>query len=70
MEVNDGMETVICSKIVLNPKSKVAISEPKKGKEVTQEKYDAIMEKKMKEMEEQYHRPGKDGHRMEFRVGG
>ncbi len=70
LEVNDGMETVICSKIVLNPKNKVAISEPKKGKEVTQEKYDAIMEKKMKEMEEQYHRPGKDGHRMEFRVGG
>ncbi len=70
LEVNDGTETVICSKIVLNPKNKVAIAEPKKGKEVTQEKYNAIIEKKMKEMEEQYHRPGKDGHRIEFRIGG
>lgn len=70
LEVNDGMETVICSKIVLNPKNKVAILEPKKGKEITQEKYEKIMEKKMKEMEERYHRPDRDGNRIEFRIGG
>jgi GLPGLI family protein len=60
LEVNDGTTTVICSKIVLNPDKQVSISEPKKGKEITQEKYDIIMEKKMKEMQERY-RPNRKG---------
>ena len=72
LEVNDGTETVICSKIVLNPEKKVAITEPKKGKVLTQEAYDKIMEKKMKEMEEQFNseRHGRDGQSVEIRIGG
>lgn len=72
LEVNDGSETIICSKIVLNPKNKVAISEPTKGKEISQEKYDIIMEKKMKEMQERYRSNDRDkhGNSVEIRIGG
>ncbi|MFK7781320.1 GLPGLI family protein [Psychroserpens sp.] len=72
LEVNDGSETVICSKIVINPKNAVNIVEPDNGKEVSQEAYDKIMEKKMKEMEERF-RPsnGRDGgESIEIRIGG
>jgi len=71
LEVNDGSQTLICSKIVLNPKDKVSISEPVKGKKVTQEKYDEIMEKKMEEMRSRYeHNNGTEGHAMEIRIRG
>lgn len=72
LEVNDGSETVICSKIVINPKKATEIVEPDNGKEVTQEGYDKIMEKKMKEMEERYrsHDRGRDGESIEIRIGG
>ena len=71
LEVNDGSETVICSKIVLNPKNGSEIVEPKKGKKVSQEAYDKIMEKKMKEMEERFRPNGRgDGENIEIRIGG
>jgi GLPGLI family protein len=70
LEVNDGTETVICSKIVINPKDEVDISEPKKGKVVTQVEFDEIMEKKMREMKERYNSERKDGHEIEIKIGG
>nr|WP_321235791.1 GLPGLI family protein [uncultured Psychroserpens sp.] len=72
LEVNDGSETVICSKIVINPKNASEIVEPKKGKELTQEAYDKIMEKKMEEMEERMrsNRRDGDGQSFEIRIGG
>ncbi|WP_418509154.1 GLPGLI family protein [Corallibacter sp.] len=72
LEVNDGSETVICSKIVINPKNDVEISEPKKGKKVTKEEFDSIMEKKLEEMKEQYSpKRGKgNGQQIEIRIGG
>ncbi|MGM5468769.1 GLPGLI family protein [Flavobacteriaceae bacterium LMO-SS05] len=70
LEVNDGSETVICSKIVLNPKDEAQISEPKKGKVVTQIEFDEIMEKKMKEMNERYNSKKGDGHEIEIKIGG
>ncbi|WP_422105942.1 GLPGLI family protein [Winogradskyella sp.] len=73
LEVHDGKLTIICNKIVLNPKERIAISEPTKGKEVNQEKYDEIMDKKRKEMMERY-RPKKgqrnDGQSFSITVGG
>jgi len=72
LEVNDGTETVICSKIVINPKNASKIIEPDTGKELSQAAYDKIMEKKMKEMEERF-RPanGRDGgESIEIRIGG
>lgn len=72
LEVNDGSETVICSKLVINPKDKVKIVEPSKGKEINQEEYDKVMEKKMKEMQERYapRRGNRDGETIEIRIGG
>lgn len=71
LEVNYGTETIICSKIVLNPKDKVSITEPRKGRQISQEKYDAVMEKKIKEMRERYRRPEDgDGESIEIRIGG
>ena len=70
LEVNDGIETLVCSKIVLNPEDKVKILEPKKGKEVTQAEFDEIMKKKMKEMDERYNSKRSDGHEIEIKIGG
>ncbi len=70
LEVNDGRETLICSKIVLNPKKRIDITEPKKGKEITQEKYDAIIEKKMEEMSNQYSREQDGGNSFSISIGG
>lgn len=73
LEVHDGKLTIVCSKIVLNPKEKIEIKEPEKGKVVNQEKYDDIMEKKAKEMMERY-RPKKgdrnDGNSFSISIGG
>jgi len=70
LEVNDGSETIICSKVVLNPDKEITISEPKKGKEVNQEKYDTIMEKKMKEMRERHDSSRKEGNSVNISIRG
>jgi len=70
LEVNDGSETIVCSKIVINPKDKITISEPTNGKKVNQATFDEIMEKKSKEMMERYRgnrRNSDDGYRIEIR---
>jgi len=54
LEVSDGEETILCSKVVLNPQKGITFKEPKTGKKVTQEKFDAIIEKKAKEMRGQF----------------
>lgn len=50
LEVSDDRTTILCSKLVMNPKEKTSIKAPSKGKVVTQAKYDEIAQKKMKEM--------------------
>lgn len=52
LEVNDGKTTILCSKLVLNPKDKADIKASTNGKEVTQKEYDEIVIKKMEEMQE------------------
>jgi GLPGLI family protein len=54
LELNEGKTQLLCTKIVINPKDKIKIEEPTKGKEVTQKEFDEIMEKKAKEMMEMY----------------
>ncbi|QRM89188.1 GLPGLI family protein [Lacinutrix sp. WUR7] len=61
LEINDGTLTLICSKIIMNPKESLEIKEPKKGKVVSQEKFDAIMKKKNKEMMDRMQSRKKDG---------
>ncbi|SEL14773.1 GLPGLI family protein [Aquimarina amphilecti] len=69
MEVNDGDLRILCNKIVLNPKKKIEIKAPEKGKVVTETKFEKIMRKKMDEMHDRRsHRNG--GNSMEIRIGG
>lgn len=71
LEVNDGQQTIVCSKVVLNPDDKVAIKEPEKGMKVNQEKFEAIVNKRMQEEAERYeHDRDGDGERIEIRIGG
>ena len=50
MEVSAGGTTILCSKIVLNPKEKVKIQAPDKGKEIGKVAYKETVIKKMTEM--------------------
>lgn len=52
LEVNDGRTIILCSKIVLNPKEKSAIKKPTKGKKITKDEYDVIMEKQFDKMKD------------------
>lgn len=52
LEVNDGKTTILCSKIVLNPKDRTEIKAPTNGKEISQESYDQTVIDKIKEMQE------------------
>ncbi len=73
LEINDGSETILCSKIVLNPEKGISIKEPEKGKVVTDVEYRTILEEKMKEMNEEFNGDGRrqgDRHSMQIRIGG
>lgn len=50
LEINDGSLTLVCTKIVINPKDKTTIDEPNKGKVLSQAEFEAIVEKKSKEV--------------------
>ncbi|WP_293874297.1 GLPGLI family protein [Flavobacterium sp.] len=65
LEVNDGKTTILCSKVVLNAKEKVAIKAPTNGKVISQKEYDETVVKKMEEMRQMY--DGKGG--MPMRMG-
>ena len=52
LELKDDNTQILCTKIVMNPKEKTELKEPTKGKVVTQQEYDAIIEEKTKEMRE------------------
>jgi GLPGLI family protein len=70
MEVKEGNETIMCTEIVMNPKDKVDIVEPTKGKVVSQEKYRKIMDKKMKETMENFKSRRRNGNNVHIRIGG
>lgn len=52
LEISDDNTQILCTKIVMNPKEKAELKEPTKGKVVTQEEYDKIIEEKTNEMRE------------------
>lgn len=72
LEINAGNTQILCTKIVMNPKEKADISEPNKGKVVTQKEYDEILKVKMKEMRDRMRnereKSGDGG--MHIRIGG
>ena len=57
LEVSVGNTTMLCSKIVMNPKETIKIKEPSKGKVVTKKEYNSIIIEKMKEF--RYNRIGR-----------
>ena len=61
LEMNVYRTTLLCSKIVLNPKEAEEITPPKKGEKVTREEYNLIIKEKMDEMRENFR--GRDGRR-------
>lgn len=72
LEINDGSQTIVCTSIVLNPTDKVEIKAPTKGKKLSQNQYDEIMDKKMKEIQEQFRSSGRNGNseHIQIRIGG
>lgn len=70
LEVSAGQTTIVCSKIVMNPKEKAEIKAPNKGKEVTQEEFDKIVKDKMEEMRQRWGRGSGRRGGGSFRIGG
>lgn len=70
LDIREGNQTIICSEIGLNPKEKIIIEEPSKGKKVSQSQYEKIMAKKSKEMMEKFKSRRKDGNSIEIRIDG
>ena len=50
LEVSAGGTTMLCAKIVMNPKEKIKIEAPDKGKEITKNDYQNTIQTKMLEM--------------------
>jgi GLPGLI family protein len=61
LEVSAGNTTILCTKVVMNPKDKDKIDKPKKGEVVTQQEYTEITTKKMQELRESRGRDGRGG---------
>ena len=58
LELNVDRTTILCSKIVINPKETEAIQQPTKGKEVSREEYNKIVKEKTDEMRENFRNSG------------
>ena len=54
LELNTSNTTILCTKVVLNPKEDIKIKIPTKGKEVTREGYTTIIEEKATEMSQRF----------------
>ncbi len=52
LEVSAGNTTMLCSKIILNPETKLKIEAPEKGKEINKKDYRETIQAKMIEMRE------------------
>lgn len=68
MEVNNGTTVILCSQVVLNPKEKVSIEEPKTGEVVTREEFKEIATKKMEQMREMYGGGGSQGGNSQIKI--
>jgi|TARA_B100001094_G_scaffold60590_1_gene56157 GLPGLI family protein len=61
LEVSSENTTILCTKIVMNPKEKLKIKVPKKGTEVNLQEYEDIRVTKSNEMREMFRRRGSRG---------
>ncbi len=69
LELNVYRTTLLCSKIVMNPKEAEKIEPPTKGKKVTREEYTKIVKEKTDELRENFQNGGGNGRR-QIRIGG
>lgn len=69
LEISYDSQIILCSKISLNPSKQIVIKQPTSGKTVTQSEFDAIMLKKMKEMESQYEHEDDGGNSFTIEIG-
>ncbi|PPK96746.1 GLPGLI family protein [Nonlabens xylanidelens] len=53
LELNEGEITILCNKIEMNPED-FEIKKPRKGKEISTEKFNKLRDKKAKEMRERF----------------
>lgn len=67
LEINDGISTIVCNKVILSPEKKIKIIKPKKGKVISQLEHDKIIDKKSKEMKKRV-RSGAET--IKIRIGG
>ena len=58
LEISAGNNTMLCTKIVINPEEKTKIVAPKKGEEVTKQEYNEIITAKMEEFRANRRRGG------------
>ena len=71
MEVHDGNQVIVCTKLILNVDDKIEV--PNNGKVVNEEEYNEIMDEKMQEMQKIEmggKKKGDGGHRMEITIEG
>lgn len=68
LEVNDGQRTILCTKVTLNTKEEIEIEEPSEGEEVSREEFEAITEKKLKEMQRMFKNRGGNRGREGFQI--
>lgn len=54
LEVQQGNQKFVCTKIVLNPDESIVIEKPNKGKKVSQEEFDIILKEKSQDMRENF----------------
>ncbi len=66
LELNVYRTTLLCSKIVMNPKDSEKIEPPTKGKKVTREEYVKIVKEKTEELRENFQNRGGNGRRGGF----
>lgn len=73
IELHEDKMHFVCSKIILNPTDKIDIVAPTKGKKMNQKEFDAMNDKKSKEMMEQFknnRKKGSNGNTFSIQVGG
>lgn len=72
LELNDGVTTMLCSKVSLSTQDPPQINKPNSGEVVSQKEFEEITLKKIEEMQKMYGGQGRgSGHgSMQFRIGG
>ena len=61
LEISEGNTTILCTKVVINPKDKLKIKMPNKGTKVSVEEFEKIRTKKINEMREMFQKRRREG---------